>query len=154
MSFFSFVKIVVLGRRLLKWWKITNEEYRDIIKENETPSIDNRSSGGPPINPNSVRPTQEESEQPTAANQSKVGQKLYQLAPEEESNLSAYLNLGMSLTEVRNQFKKEVEVTKMRICIRENARLQQRGSIDATHRTTIGTSTSNRGTGRGGLSFN
>ena len=83
-----------------------------------------------------------------------MGQKLYQLTPEEENNLSAYLGLGMSLADAREQFKKEVEVTEMRLRIRENARLQQRGSIGAAHRTTIGPTTSTRGAGRGGLSYN
>ena len=62
-------------------------------------------------------------DQSTATKQSEVGQKLYQLTPEEESNLSAYLDLGMSLTKARSQFKKEVEVTEMRIRISENTRL-------------------------------
>ena len=73
---------------------------------------------------------------------------------EEESNLSDYLNLGMSLVDARAAYKIEVEAAELRLKIRENQRAQQRGSVNQNGRTNIGPTRNNRGTGRGGLSFN
>ena len=167
-----------------RWWKIINEEFGEIVpdeEENEK-SRDQQESCSNYIESNMVQVRKDDSVQEKnksleqaqrpntgtfrnkdtetgeyshqKANQSEVGQKLYQLTKEEEENLSAYLGLGMSLNEARDQFKKEIEVAEMRQRIRDNTRLQNRGSVGAAHRTQIGPSTSTRGTGRGGLSFN
>ena len=77
-----------------------------------------------------------------------------ELTIEEEENLADYLRLGMSITEARETFQKEVEMAEIRLKVRESKRNLQRGTI-----TTIGSSSgANRGNGnvrgRGGLSFN
>ena len=69
----------------------------------------------------------------------------------EEENLSDYLDLGLTITEAREQFEIEQRAAEIRYKIRENKRNQTRGAVSATRRTTTGT-TSTRG--RGGLSFN
>ena len=148
-----------------RWWKIINDEYGEIVEDSNipgpvAPTNKERSHISEPVNQpltshnRGHQETQPQNDHQTSSDKNEVGQKLYQLTPEEENNLSAYLGLGMSLADAREQFKKEVEVTEMRLRIRENARLQQRGSIGAAHRTTIGPTASTRGTGRGGLSFN
>ena len=88
------------------------------------------------------------SSKPTNSNQ---GQKLTR---EEEDNLAEYLNLGMSIEEARDTFKKEIEMAELRARIRENQRNRSRGEIGSSNRTQVGNSSSNRGIGRGGLSFN
>ena len=88
------------------------------------------------------------SSKPTNSNQ---GQKLTR---EEEDNLAEYLNLGMSIEEARDTFKKEIEMAELRARIRENQRNRSRGEIGSSNRTQVGNSSSNRGMGRGGLSFN
>ena len=148
-----------------RWWKIINDEFGEIVEDNAKPgpttainperSLNAEPENQPLTSRNRTHQDRHlQNDQLTSSDKNEVGQKLYQLTQEEESNLSAYLNLGMSLADARDQFKKEVEVTEMRLRIRENARLQQRGSIDATRRTTIGPSSSTRGAGRGGLSYN
>ena len=76
------------------------------------------------------------------------------LTKEEESNLADYLSIGMSIEDAREAFDTEVKAAELRLRVRENQRAQQRGSIQQANRTQLGPSTSNRGTGRGGLSFN
>ena len=58
------------------------------------------------------------------------------------------------MNEARDAHKKEKEVAELRMRIRDNARLKNRGSIEASRRTTIGPTTSSSGAGRGGLSYN
>ena len=72
----------------------------------------------------------------------------------EESNLADYLSIGMSIEEAREAFDTEVKAAELRLRVRENQRARQRGSIQSTSRASWGPSSSNRGTGRGGLSFN
>ena len=83
-----------------------------------------------------------------------LGQKLYKLTPEEEENLAAYLDLGMSIKDACEHFKKEIEVAEMTQKIRDNVRQQNRGSINATKRTQIRPTHNNGGRGPGGLSYN
>ena len=94
---------------------------------------DDRSEGNVAEN---TRPQHIET-QTTSKPQTEVGQKLFQLSAEEESNLSIYLELGMSLNEARDQHKKEIKVAQMRRRIRENARLKDRGSVEASRSTII-----------------
>ena len=74
------------------------------------------------------------------------------LTREEEDNLADYLALGMTLTEARQAFQKEVEMAELRARVRENRRNINRGDINPSNRTQLGNT--NRGRGRGGLSFN
>ena len=76
------------------------------------------------------------------------------LSRQEEENLSEYLDLGMSIDEARDTFKKEIEMAELRAKICENQRNRNRGEIGSANRTQIGHSSSSRGTGRGGLAFN
>ena len=76
------------------------------------------------------------------------------LSQEEEENLSDYLSLGMSVAEARESFRKEIEMAELREKIRENRRSTNRGDINPPSRTQIGNSSTHRGRGRGGLSFN
>ena len=92
--------------------------------------------------------------QTSSTSKNATGSKLYQLTREEEDNLSGFLEMGMSLNEARNHFQKEIEVAEMRQKMRENARMKERGSVEASQRTHCGLTSSTRGTGRGGLSFN
>ena len=83
-----------------------------------------------------------------------TGARDHGLTRQEEENLADYLNLGMSITEARQCFNKEVETAELRLRIRENKRSIQRGDIGGSSRTTIGNAQANSGRGRGGLSFN
>ena len=76
------------------------------------------------------------------------------LTREEEDNLSDYLALGMSISQAKEAFKKEVEMAELRARVRENRRNVTRGDVNSTNRTQIGNMSTNRGRGRGGLSFN
>ena len=76
------------------------------------------------------------------------------LTKEEEDNLADYLALGMTLEDAREAFKKEVEMAELRARVRENRRNNTRGDINPSNRTQIGNISTNRGRGRGGLSFN
>ena len=145
-----------------RWWKVINDEYGEIVQTNEEPIAANNDqysyldrqddrSGGCQTE---ITKTNQIESQPTTKPQTEVGQKLYQLSKEEENNLSVYLELGMSLNEAREQYKKEIEVAQMRRRIRDNTRLKERGSVEASRSTIIGPTTSARGAGRGGLSFN
>ena len=73
------------------------------------------------------------------------------LSQREEENLSDYLDLGLTITEAREQFEIEQRAAEIRMKIRDNKRNQTRGSVDATRRTATGMTSSR---GRGGLSFN
>ena len=86
--------------------------------------------------------------------QNTTGARDHGLTRQEEENLADYLNLGMSITEARQCFNKEVETAELRLRIRENKRSIQRGDIGGSSRTTIGNAQANSGKGRGGLSFN
>ena len=74
------------------------------------------------------------------------------LTREEEDNLADYLALGMTLTEAKQAFQREVEMAELRARVRENRRNINRGDINPSNRTQLGNT--NRGRGRGGLSFN
>ena len=76
------------------------------------------------------------------------------LSRTENENLEDYLRIGMSVTEAREAFNKEVEMAELRQRIRDSKREESRGAIRNANRTTIGSSAGARGRGRGGLSFN
>jgi hypothetical protein len=54
--------------------------------------------------------------------QNTTGARDHGLTRQEEENLADYLNLGMSITEARQCFNKEVETAELRLRIRENKR--------------------------------
>ena len=77
------------------------------------------------------------------------------LTREEENELADYLDLGMSLTEARSMYKKELELAEMKLRIRENKRATNRGAISTSHsRNQTRTDPWGRQSTRGGLSFN
>ena len=144
-----------------RWWKIINEEYGEIVEEDETVQLSRNESSNAPSTDVIVLENQHSAEtqesvalQTTSKSKKATGSKLYQLTREEEDNLSGFLGMGMSLNEARNHFQKEIEVAEMRQKMRENARMNERGSVEALQRTHFGPTSSTRGTGRGGLSFN
>ena len=138
-----------------------NCEYGEIVEEEESGQLGcNESMDTPSIGETLTlsQLTAETSEPITHLTSSKpkntTGRKLYQLMREEEDNLSSFLEMGMSLVEARNHFQKEIEVAEMRQKMQENAKMKERGSVGASLRTHFGPTSSARGTGRGGLSFN
>ena len=73
------------------------------------------------------------------------------MTAEEEDNLADFLAVGMSLTEARDLFPKQVELSEIKQRAREIKRNTQRGDIvQRGSYTRIGPS----GSQRGGLSFN
>ena len=149
-----------------RWWKVINDEFGEIVGEENGPENTNedRFSFLDQLEENqnqndkaaeTVTGIQRQHELQTRSGPSKeIAQKLYKLTTEEEKTLSNYLELGMTLNEARDAHKKELEVAELRMRIRDNARLKNRGSTEASRRTTIGPTTSSSGAGRGGLSFN
>ena len=75
------------------------------------------------------------------------------MTAKEEEELADYLDMGMSISEARDMYQKEVEVAEMRIQIRENKKKTLRGSVDVVNRARTGTGSSST-RGRGGLAFN
>ena len=71
----------------------------------------------------------------------------------QEEELSDYLDMGMSISEAREMYQKEIDVAEMRQQIRENKKRVDRGSVNPRSRAHIGPG-SNSGRGRGGLAFN
>ena len=130
-----------------RWWKIINDEYGEIIEETNQDRQESEN----------VTTESQPKEIQSQGNQTSSGTQISKdstMTREEESNLSDYLNLGMSLVDARAAYKIEVEAAELRLKIRENQRAQQRGSVNQNGRTYIGPTRNNRGTGRGGLSFN
>ena len=143
-----------------KWWKIVNQEFGEIIPEEKEgrenqPEPDAEKTS---YEQNTSEPAPQSSERNTATRSE--GQK--QSMPRNRSNLSRdeakeleeYLDLGMSVEEARDCYKKEIEMAELRLRIRENQRSSLRGAIGKERRTNVGPSSSYRGGGRGGLSFN
>ena len=129
-----------------KWWKVVNEHYGEVIveeNEDETSEEVMESDQTQREQPQNLQQRQEAPRTTQREHQS--------LSRVEEENLSDYLKLGMSITEARDFLSKETEMAEIKMKIRENKRAANRGAIS---RTSIGPSSSIRGSGRGGLSFN
>ena len=119
-----------------RWWKVINEEFGDII-ENKAIEEEERITIRDQEPPKSVEPqpvTTNDKQDQQPSKRTEVGDKLYLLSKEEEEDLAVYLDLGMSLNEAREQHKKELEVAEMRMRIRENVRLKNRGSVESKQR--------------------
>ena len=133
-----------------RWWKVVNDEFGEIVEENEQ-EIQQDSQAEP------QNQTQGQSwpSEPTNNQASKTAnQRKSDLSRTEEENLSDYLQLGMSIKDAREAFQRELEAAELKLRIRENKRAHTRGSVQNLPKTSIGPTTSTRGTGRGGLSFN
>ena len=133
-----------------RWWKVVNDEFGEIVEENEQ-EIQQDSQAEP------QNQTQGQSwpSEPTHNQASKIAnQRKPVLSRTEEENLSDYLQLGMSIKDAREAFQRELEAAELKLRIRENKRAHTRGSVQNLPKTSIGPTTSTRGTGRGGLSFN
>ena len=136
-----------------RWWKVINDEFGEIIEDGEQETDPMETEPNPNTQPREPAasstggPTQRNKAQPQDTNKTR-------LTKEEESNLAEYLSIGMSIEDAREAFETEVKAAELRLRVRENQRARQRGSIQQANRTQWGPSTSNRGTGRGGLSFN
>jgi hypothetical protein len=142
-----------------KWWKIVNEEFGEIVPDNSDQlrdQEDHEQANTDNLEVADARPTAHRAESnpaPTSDNRRQNQSTREQLSKEESDNLCDYLSIGMSISEARNAFQKEIEMAELKQRIRETKRNQLRGSIGNQNRTTIG-NTQNRGGGRGGLSFN
>ena len=142
-----------------KWWKIVNEEFGEIIQDNEsrpqeeeeeqTLRVEEETEGRIQPNQNQTQ-TRTNQRQPRSDGGTRDSED--RLSKQETDNLADYLRIGMSITEAREAFKKEVEMAELRQKIRDSKRQENRGAI--RNSTTIGGSFSARGRGRGGLSFN
>ena len=97
-------------------------------------------------------PATQESD-PTTQIPTKNRQKKAAMTAREEEELADYLDMGMSISEARDMYQKEVEVAEMRLQIRENKKKTLRGSVDVVNRARTGTGSSST-RGRGGLTFN
>ena len=129
-----------------KWWKVVNEHFGEIIVEENEDEMSQEVAESHQAQQNR---SQDQQQQPEATSSNQRGKE--RLSRVEEENISDYLKLGMSITEAREFLRKETEMAEIKMKICENKRAANRGAIN---RTSIGPSTSNRGSGRGGLSFN
>ena len=152
-----------------RWWKVVNDEYGEIVSEDPSPALElNTDMELDNIENNEYSNSEREIEPLTTQVQTGMRSKTTgnlalprvstssgpnrgTLSRLEEENLSDYLDLGLSITEAREQFQIEQRAAEIRFNIRENKRNQTRGAVSATRRTTTGM-TSTRG--RRGLSFN
>ena len=163
-----------------RWFKVINDEFGEVIAEQTQNTAENaaESTSNPQdTSSNSRMPTQIQRKEAFVSKRTqpiqRENERTYPANPqastnrgnrdprvknrlnrEEEENLSDYLALGMSITEARETFRKEIEVAELREKIRENKRNANRGDINSANGTHIGQTSTNRGRGRGGLSFN
>ena len=148
-----------------RWWKAVNDEFGEIVKDD--PQVTTNNNYETYAN-NTDLHEERQSQQTNIPRQMGTRQKTSSSLPQttlsrhpepqqntlsrqEEDNLSDYLDLGLSITEAREQFEIEKRAAEIRLKIRDNKRNQSRGSVEATRRTAIGMTSSR---GRGGLSFN
>jgi hypothetical protein len=131
-----------------KWWKIVNEEFGEIITEGEENVPREQNTAEQDIQAPSNRTEQNPSESQTTRSTTP------KLTKDESDNLADYLGIGMSIDEAREAFQKEIQMAELRQKIRDSKRDGTRGGIGNTHRTTVGPTSSSRGSGRGGLTFN
>ena len=131
-----------------KWWKIVNEEFGEIITEGEENVPREQNTAEQDIQAPSNRTEQNPSESQTTRSTTP------KLTKDESDNLADYLGIGMSIDEAREAFQKEIQMAELRQKIRDSKRDGTRGGIGNTHRTTVGPTSSSRGKGRGGLTFN
>jgi hypothetical protein len=142
-----------------KWWKIVGQEFGEIIpddnEERQEPRAAPRESDPFEAATRDYASTVAQETSDTGQEKNKSSAKTTSsLSREEEDRLSEYLSLGMSISEARVNYAKEIELAELRHRIRENQRNNQRGAIRNETRTNIGPSTRYQGRGRGGLSFN
>jgi hypothetical protein len=144
-----------------KWWKVVNEEFGELIEDKDTQARTEGEDGSqaveeePEVVEQSVRPqTQMGNKQNSLPSSRDIRTTTEKLSRQENENLEDYLRIGMSVTEAREAFNKEVEMAELRQRIRDSKREESRGAIRNANRTTIGSSAGARGRGRGGLSFN
>ena len=148
-----------------RWWKAVNDEFGEIVKDDPKETTnDNYKTYANNIDAQEERQSQHTDIPRQTGTRQKSSSSLPQttmshhsepqqstLSHQEEENLSDYLDLGLSITEAREQFEIEKRAAEIRLKIRDNKRNQSRGSVEATRRTAIGMTSSR---GRGGLSFN
>ena len=134
-----------------RWWKVINDEFGEIIEENGNEERETMPQTDHNIRESSANTATGSNQEPSQQHREKNNQRLTRV---EESNLADYLSIGMSIEEAREAFDTEVKGAELRLRVRDNQRARQRGSIQSTSRASWGPSSSNRGTGRGGLSFN
>ena len=132
-----------------KWWSIVNKEFGEIIPEGNENQNGNENSNETNNCPSSsesvVTPTPTPAEIVLdKANQRKSAPASTNLTRGEANELSEYLNLGMTVKEARESYRKEIEMAELRACIRENQRNSLRGAIRNETRTYIGPTSINR----------
>ena len=132
-----------------RWWDVINKEFGEIIEEEQE-------SNAPEGTVSESRPERETTERNDHERERERHQPERhppRLSRQEEENLSDYLSLGMTISEARLAFQKEVESAELRQQIRDKKRAINRGSVEVINTTRYGPTTNSRG-GRGGLSFN
>ena len=146
-----------------RWWKVVNDKYGEITEgaeQQERTDIDESESNYVQHYTQATRsqpePTRQEwcKEPIQTQEKSKNPQSTKSvMTSKEEEELSDYLDMGMSISEAREMYQKEIDVAEMRQQIRENKKRVDRGSVNPRSRAHIGPG-SNSGRGRGGLAFN
>ena len=164
-----------------KWLKVVNEEFGEIVVTHDDNAVSeviadqaNMPSQGEPepteslsrdtrapqnrglqrqiqLKPAFVSSRPAKSSATSASHTQNVNRNERSITAEEEDNLADFLAVGMSLTEARDLFQKQVELSEIKQRAREIKRNTQRGDIvQRGSYTRIGPT----GSQRGGLSFN
>ena len=76
------------------------------------------------------------------------------ISKDEAEQLSDYLDLGLSISDAREVYKREIELAEMKKRIRDNKRAANRGAISSTRSQTTRIGPLGTSSYRGGLSFN
>lgn len=138
------------ARILRKVLKIVNDEFGEIIQEDNNDELTQSETNA---QVSSDLPTnQPPKSTPVTITESNKAQE--KLSNKETNNLADYLRIGMSINEARQAFQREIEMVELKHDIRESERQEQHGPLGYNNITTISDTSSNKGRGRGGLSFN
>ena len=149
-----------------RWWKVVNDEFGEIINEDETPETENddpqpqtQEELQPKNTANDQQPPRieaEKSKRSTNLHERRSQQESNDSTPQEQDLLADYLAYGLSLEEAREAHRKEQELAELKHKMRENKRAIQRGAINARgskSQTNVGPRPTPSGRGRG-LTFN
>ena len=158
-----------------RWWQIVNEEFGEIRAGGDAGDGENRADDDDEPNDaneeayevNIDADVQEEAVQahskPTETRKEKKSQNLanpieqnkhQRISKDEAEQLSDYLDLGLSISDAREVYKREIELAEMKKRIRDNKRAANRGAISSTRSQTTRIGPLGTSSYRGGLSFN
>ena len=130
-----------------RWWQIVNEEFGEITTGANASNETNSHEEGDEVN-NEMEVNAQEDVVHVRTSSNKAGPKntgqnatnstdrsnQQRLTREEADNLADYLDLGLSITDAREAFKKEIELAELKRKIRDNKRATNRGAISASNR--------------------